>query len=550
MPADIERIVQTNNLLKSQNADWMSYYQDLADFNLPRKAWITTVKTKGERLQFNYLYDSTAIHSARTAAAGFHSNLTNPASKWFGLEIRNKNKKSPAIDKFFFDSRDVILSYINNSNFDTSMQECYMDGLIFGTINMLSQTDVKKKVRYTTIPIEQYFIEEDAYGSVVAIYRNFKLTPMKAWMLWGPKAGKTVSDTMLEYEKNHETGRAFTDMDFLHYVGPRERRDFTKSDSLNMPYESVWINPKDEDGPHKIDESGFEELPYHVGRWYKDPNDARGFSPAMDVLADVKLINAAKRTTLRRAMKEADPPISSPYKGYMAPLNFNPAAVNYRDPKHLNDKIEPLVWNSNFQITKEFMEEVKGNIEDGFYVKLFRALAEITKQMTVPEVQRRIAEAMTELGPVVGRLTHEFHSPLIIRTFFMAYRNGDLPPIPEELYGEDFDPIYLSPLAKAQREYEMNTMDNFLSRVGNIAAVLPQVLDKIEEDKTVEIMAEISGVNPDMMRSPEDIKKIRENRQKMQQAQMQMDAMHKGAAIAETAGSAAKNFAGAKGGQN
>ena len=546
MPSNIKRIVENNKLLVSQNADWMSYYQDLADFILPRKAWITTFKSKGEREQFNYLYDSTAIRSARTAAAGFHSHLTNPAAKWFGFETRNKQlMQSANVKKFFFDSRDAVLGAINNSNFDTSMQEGYLDGLVFGTLGMLSQSDIKKKVRFTTIPIEQYHFEEDANGNVVAVYRNFKMTPMEAWMLWGDQAGRNITDIMKEYNADSNNGSVFVDKDFMHYVGPRERRDFTKADSLNMPFESVWINPKDDDGPYRIEESGFEELPYHIARWYKDPNDARGFSPAMDVLSDIKLINAAKKTVLRRAMKEADPPVSSPYKGYMAPLNFNPAAVNYRDPKRMNDKIEPLIWQSSFQITKEFMEEVKLNIEAGFYVNLFRTLAEITKQMTVPEVQRRIAEAMTELGPVVGRLTNEFHSPLILRTFFILYRNGDLPPVPEELYGEDFDPVYLSNLAKAQREFEMSSIDNFLTRVGQIAAVKPGVLDKIEEDRTVEIMADISGVNPDILRSPEEIKKIRDQRQKMQQDANKLTAAQQIADVAKTGGEAAKHIAGA-----
>lgn len=546
MAADIQRIVDANKQLNTQRSDWLSYWQDIADFVLPRKAWITTVKSKGERLQFNYVYDSTAIRSARTSAAGFHSNLTNPSSKWFGLETRNKAKmNSHNIKKFFFDSRDAVLGALNSSNFDTSMQEGYMDALVFGTLNMLSQSDTRKKVRFTTIPIEQYNMEEDAYGRIIAIYRNFKYTPMEAYMLWGDKAGGDVPEIIAAWEKDHSTGKAFVDMDFLHYVGPRERRDFTKRDSKNMAFESVWINPKGKDGPELIYEKGFEEMPYHVGRFYKDATEVFGYSPAMDVLADIKLMNACKRTTLRRAMKEADPPISSPYKGYMGPLNFNPAAINYRDPKHVNDKIEPLTWQSSFQITKEFMEEVKQNIMDGFYVNLFRSLSEITKQMTVPEVQRRIAESMTELGPVVGRLTQEVHSPLILRTFFILYRNGELPPVPEELYGEDFDPVYLGSLAKAQKEFEMSAIDGFLTRVGNIAQVKPEVLDKIEEDKTIEIMADITGVNPDMLRSDEMIKKIREQRQLAQQMQQQMATIQSGAEAAKTSGEAAKHITGA-----
>src|SRR5712671_1550858 len=87
---DEKDLVKRNDYLQGQRGDWLSYWQDVANFCLPRKAWITTIKIYGEQLKFNYLYDSRAILALKKSASGFHSNLTNPASKWFSFRTLNE----------------------------------------------------------------------------------------------------------------------------------------------------------------------------------------------------------------------------------------------------------------------------------------------------------------------------------------------------------------------------------------------------------------------------------------------------------------------------
>lgn len=534
--ANLSKIIQQNKTLSTNNANWLSYWQDLADFALPRKAWINSIRFKGDRLKFNFLYDSTAILALQTMVAGFHSNLTNPSTKWFGLQTKNLQlMENRSIQMWFKDVEDVLFSTINGSNFDTTMQEFYSDYGCFGTGDVLTLKDPKNKVRYKSIPPHHINVEEDSNGRVIAVYWNYKLSAIQAFMLWGAKAGKTVIELAADEKK------MFQMLDFIHYVGPRERRDISKIDSLNMPFESIWISVKDE---HKIEESGFEEMPHAVGRFWKDANEEFGFSPAMNVLAEIKLLNAGKKTWLRRGMKEADPPFTVPNRGFVLPLNFNPGAANYREPDVAADSYQHIgIGNSNFSITEEFLTQVKKNIEDGFFVPLFRALSDITKQMTVPEVQRRVMENMVLLGPVVGRCTHEVLDPTIIRTFNLLWRDGQLPEMPDELRGQDYGIVYLSPLAKAQRESEMISIEGFLSTVGGIAQAVPDVLDKIDADKTVDIIAKIKGVTPEIIRDRSEVYKIRQARAQAQQAAQQMDAMHKAAAIYKTGAEGDKTLA-------
>jgi Bacteriophage head to tail connecting protein len=540
MSADIKMIIANNKYLSGVNGNWRSYFQDLADFCLPRKAWIDTIKTTGERIKYNFLYDSVAIRGLQTMAAGFHSNLTNPATKFFEIRLRSPKKmNSYANRRWCHDTTDVLQSLITpgSTNFDTSAQEYYVDWGCFGTGCILIQKDHEAKARFTPVPIEQLNLEEDSNGRVCAIYRNFKLQPIQAFMLWGNNAGKNVLEMIKEDKFFCEPG-----LDFLHYVGPRERRDFTKQDNLNMPYASVWINCKE---ATMIYESGFKRFPYKVGRFWKHALDVFGFSPAMNALADIKLMNAGKRTLMRRAMKETDPPIGVPSKGWSAPLNMNPVATNYYDAKLGPESLRFLSPTGTFSIAQDFFMGIKEAIEENFYVPLFKTLSDVNKNMTIPEVQQRINEARGLLGPAVSRSTDEVWSPLIFDLLDIAQEANLLPKPPDDIFGEDMDVIYLGNLARAMRMSEVQPISNFLTTIGNMAQVKPEVLDKVDEDKTVDIIANLMSIPPEILRDDKMVKEIRAARQKQQMEQIQLNKMEQASKAAKQGADAHKSMQGA-----
>lgn len=520
MVIDIEKLCKRNETLDGQNANWRNYHQDLADYCLPRKANQTTIRYKGDRLKLNFLFDTTALRALKIMSAGFHSNLTNPASKWFTMQTRNIDfMEFPEVRIWFNRVENKMFSVLNSSNFDTTMQEFYTDAGCFGTGVILTLDDIQDKVRFTICPLNGINIEEDSQGRVNRLYRNYTMTVQQAYDLWGNNAGEVVREKIKDNPQD--------EVKILHYVGPRDYRDSNKDDAVNMPYVSCWVEKSKK---HLIKESGFFDFPYVVGRFYKDASDVFGFSPAMDALAAIKLLNAQKRTVLRAAMKQSDPPLIIPSRGFILPLNLNPSALNYRDPKSTNkDDLQTIPTNGNIPINLEVMDMEKRAIEETFFVPLFRALSDITKQMTVPEVQRRIAENMVLLGPVVGRFTDEVLDPLLVRVFNILYRSGELPEPPDMIKDQEMDIVYISPLAKAQRESEMFAIESFLGNVGAIASVKPEVLDKINEDKVVDIVSRIKGINPDILRSDEEVKAIRDARAQQAMMAQQMALMQQGA---------------------
>ncbi len=229
----IENLIKRCEDINSENANWKAYQEEINSYVIPRKAWVNTMKQRGERLKFNFLFDSTAIRSLKIMAAGFHSNLTNPSTKWFNLRTRTLAlMDSKEVQIWFKEVEDIIFSTLNSSNFDTTIQEMYLSVGSCGTSAILTQRDPAEKVRFTEIPIGQLAFEEDANGRVNKMYRTFPLTAEQAYERWGDKAGEVVLKN-----KDEKPGMK---INFLHYVGPRYAYNPGKIDNINMPYMSVW----------------------------------------------------------------------------------------------------------------------------------------------------------------------------------------------------------------------------------------------------------------------------------------------------------------------
>jgi len=525
--------IRRHKELEKLKSNWSSYWQELASWCLPRKAYITQKRTSGQQLDNSKIFDNSAIVSVKIMAAGFHSHLTNPSSRWFEFAMKNRILMEDKLVKIWFkDVEDAIFGVLNTSNFDSVMQEFYLDAGVFGTGAIFEEEDLEDKVRFTTLPLGEIDIEEDSRGRVNKIYRKFTYTAIQAFERWGEDAGLVVTKAIAEKQFQKE-------ISILHWIAPREIRQEGKEDSLNKKWESVWIETTLE---HKISESGFYEFPVAVGRFTKETGEKWGYSPAMDVLPDIRMINAQQKTLIRGAMKIVDPPVIVPSRGFTVPLNLNPSGINYSKPGTPSDAFQPMMTKGNVPIGMEMVEMTRKSIEEGFYVPLFKAFSQITKTMTIPEVQRRISENMVLLGPVVGRFTQEILDVLLIRTFLILLRNGAFPPPPSVIEGQEFDIVYISTLAKAQRNSEIVSLTNTLETIGGISQFIPSVLHKVDGDKAADIVADINGTNPELLRDEKEVKEIRDAIAEAEAQAAQTEQLAAGAGIAKDAASAKKDM--------
>ena len=529
----VKKVIGNFKWHKGKRGTWESYWQDCFNFALPRKAWISTIKKEAQELNLNFLYDSRATLAVMKSSAGFHSNLTNPSTRWWqsGL-IEDKYMQSGRAQKYFRECDDIQYDVMNASNFNRGMMEFYPNLLVGGVSTILTEASAKKKVRYTPIPIESAILVEDDEGYVSETYRPFRFTAVQCMERWGNRLPDSIKTALKD-------GDYYKEFDCIHYVAPRYMRNVAMMDNVNMEIMSVWIGIDDE---FLFEESGFVEDPYATARWWKDTMDGSpyAYSPTMNVLGSIKLANAQKRTLIRVSMKQADPAYASPYKFWIAPLNLNPAAMNYYDASKFKlEQFAQMENKGNIPITVDVMKLEQDLIDAGLFVNLFENLMNVTKQMTIPEVQQRLAEALNLISPYIGHVLDEGITPILFRTRAILERQLMFPPAPKELKDLDMSIVYLSPLAKAQRSSEMNGLNAWTSYItGLIEGGFSDAKYILNVDRIGRNSADLMGVNPDNVAEQADMDKRRQADQQMQQQMLQLK-------MAEEKSKIGKNLAGA-----
>lgn len=524
MNISVDNLIKRFDSIKSARSNWEDHWQDCADYCLPQKATITNIRSPGTKLKTD-IYDTTAIQSAQIFAAGLHSYLTNPASRWFALEMKNKGLMDiSAVKDWLKVCEDIIFAHFNSSNFNQVIHEDYIEFGIFGTSCLYEEEDDEDGIAFFVRPISEIYLLENKKGRIDTIYRSFSFTARQAYQQWGKDSGQKVLD-LIEAQKVEEK------LNFLHIILPREERDTRKKDARNMPFSSIYIEPT----TRKIlSEGGYEEFPFFIGRCYKVSDSEYAYSPASMSLADIKMLNTMSRDILNAAQKTLNPPVILPHDGYLLPFNTSAGAINYKFSVSPDDKVETLQINREINLSLEMENQRRASIRSAFFGDLFLMLAGLPERdRTATEIAERVSERMLILGPILGRLMHEKLDPIINRTFNILMRNKRLPPPPDEVVGYEYKVEYISPLAKAQRAVETKSFNDLMMAVGAMAQMNPEVLDNIDMDKIVKRLA-ASTNTADVLRSDDHIKALRAQRAQAIQTQQAIEQFKTGSEGAKT----------------
>jgi hypothetical protein len=518
----------TKDLLKrfgklvTQRQTWESHWQEVADYMMPRKADVTKQRSKGDK-RSELIFDSSPLHAVELLSASLHGMLTNPSTPWFSLRFKNVDTgDADEANEWLQDTTEKMYDAFNRSNFQQEIFELYHDLITFGTASMFIEEDAEDIVRFSTRHIGEIYISESNKGRIDTVFRKFKLSARAAIQQFGEKS---VSNAL----RGTAMKDPYEEVTILHVVYPRENYDPKKKDAKNMPYASCYIEL---DNKHEISQSGFNEFPYVVPRYLKASFEIYGRSPAMTALPDVKMLNEMSKTTIKAAQKQVDPPLLVPDDGFILPVRTVPGGLNFYRAG-TRDRIEPLNIGANNPLGLNMEEQRRNAIRDTFYVN--QLMMQNGPQMTATEVVQRNEEKMRLLGPVLGRLQSELLRPLIDRTFAILLRKKLFRPAPQFLSGKDIQIEYVSPLAKAQRSSELQSVMRAIEIFGSLSKISP-VFDHIDIDALVTYLADIVGVPAKVLNSQAQVNSIRQKKQQEMMQQQQMQQMQQ---IAQAGGAVA-----------
>ena len=512
---DMQKNKYTSRLqsLKQERNSWESHWREISDYILPRRGVYSGQQPNDGRIRGTRIIDSTATRALRILAAGLQGGLTSPARPWFRLGIADRDiSRNKSVRDWVAQVESIMYRAFSKSNFYSCIHSLYTELAGFGTGILYCEPDEERGLRFRTLTAGEYSLATDAQGRVDTVFREFKMTARQLEKRFGRENLPATVVTSLNVNRDHW-------FDVLHVVQPRDEFDHGRLDSENMPFESVFL--LNDRGGYVLSEGGFMENPYMVPRWDTSAMDVYGRSPAMDVLADVKMLMEMSKSQIQAVHLTLRPPMKVPSM-YSRRLNLLPGGQNPVE-QNQQDSVSPL-----YQVRPDLagvshkIQDVRSSIREGFYNDIFMMMAGSNRRtITAAEVAERHEEKLIQLGPVIERQHTELLDPLIDRVFGILMRAGQLPQPPSALEGHDIKVDYISVLAQAQKMVGTQSIQSLAEFVGRLAQANPEVLDKVDMDRAVEDYAELIGVPNGIVRSGDEVEQFRNLRRQQMQHQQQ-----------------------------
>lgn len=509
-----EALLLRHDDLKGEQRLWLTLWQEVADFEQPRKGNIAFKRSSAQQ-QTDRLFDSTAPHALELLAASMQGALTSAAFRWFSLALQGVELKDNHELALLLEAcSDDMFHAFNDSNFASETHELYLDTPCFGTGGIFVEEREPTRyvpagaLRFTALPPGSFCIDEDAEGYVDTVYRTFMLSARAA----AGKFGKDNVGGQVTAALKQNTNQRF---EFLHAVYPRKDVPLSSGTrrlpATQKPYGSIWV---DIAGRKVMRVSGYDEQCMMMPRWGKTSGEIYGRGPGIVALPDIKTLNLAVQLKLKAWAKAVDPPLMVRDEGVIGDVILRSAGITYvRDM----DSIKPLTeLAGDLRIADMNEDKVRESIKRMFFSDQLQM--QEGPQMTAYEVQVRYELMQRILGPTLGRLTVEYLNPLVSRVFWIRLRASaaDSPYRKVLAWCKQNNKAmiveYEGPLAKAQRLAESTAMQRFWQIALPLTQVDPTVMDNVDLDFMIRRHGDSVGTPAGMMRQPEKVAEIRQAR--------------------------------------
>lgn len=550
MPSDAEQKLRKHcegrlSGLRSYRYSWWTHWRELADYVLPRRyKWLITPNQQLRGSPLNqHIIDSTGTLAARNLASGMLSSISSPTRPWFKLKVgHNDSTMTTPTALWLAECERLMMLVFQESNFYNAMAVLYFDLVVFGTAAMVIYEDFENVITCYNPCAGEYYVENSSKFHVNVLYREFTMTISQVVSEFGEE---NCSESV---RRQYREGSSNLSREIIvaHGVEPND------DPIMAVPRRFKWREMYWERGGSQGEQSrdgnyahpflrlrGYFEAPHVCPRWDLVSNDSYGRSPAMDALGDIKQLQTENRRKAQAIDKLVNPPMVADIQLKNQPASLLPGGVTY---------ISGMVSQGRpgfapvYQVAppvKEIMEdlnEVRERIKRTFFNDLFQTISqfETRSNVSATEIDARRAESMVMLGPVLERIEFELLSPAIDRTFAIMSRAGILPPPPQDIQGRNIDIEYVSMLATAQAAAATSGIERTFQIAGNLAGIDPSVMDNIDIDYGINKYSSLMNNDPRLIRSPEMLANIRQQRAQQQAQQQQAEMAEKMAAGAKT----------------
>jgi len=515
--------------MKTVRSGFEPQWREIRDYLAPKRFREHKSDNNDGRKAHTKIVDETALRARRVFVSGFVAGMTSPARPWFKLVTPDAElMESHSVKVWLEEVERRIRLVFQRSNFYQAIPAIYDDLGTFGTCAMSVLENFDTVAWFYPHVVGEYYVSANDMGLVDTVYRETAKTTRQLVEMFGIDA---VSNTVKNLYNNDQTE---AQIECVQAIEPNDDRIDGRQDFQNMPTRSVWF---EKGGPADrfLGKRGFTEFPTMVGRWYASMSDDYGVDcPGMTALGGVKQLQHEQQRKAQAIDKMVNPPVQAPSSLLRAPLSLLPGGVTYYDEANAGAGIRPL-YEMNPRINELMLDiqEVQQRINETFFVDMFLMISQQDDVRTATEIALRNEEKLLVLGPALQRVQTEILDPCIDRVFNIMARTDQLPDIPDDLEGVNLRVEYISMLAQAQQSVGSSSIERFLAATGNMAAVSPEVLDKVNYDEVIDEYANVLGVSRRILRADDEVAALR-------QARAQQQAAMQAAQMSETLAKSAK----------
>ncbi len=425
--------------LQGERQVMMPLYEDIAAHVRPQRLYSHQKQKKQN------IYDSTAIIAADQLASCLWSFLCDGSSRWFQINHKDiANEDALKIE-------DKIYEAFDQYGFYNMAHELFRDLVTFGVGIFVSDSDGTDFSFKALHPLDCIF-SFDNKGQITEIFRILKT-------------------------ENEES-----ETELIHYV-------FKNTGYLNsisfLPWVSVII---DKQSAQIIRKGGYEYCPYNILRFYSSSHSIFGESPAMQVLADIKMLNQMVKTNLMAAQKQIDPPLLAADELSPMGIRTHPGAIIYGGIDGMQNKrlIEPLVTSGSVNIGLEMEEQRRRSIKEAFY---YYVTSQANQQRSATEVIIDFEDRLRLIYPLVSRVFSEFIRPLIAHISHIIIKQHFAQ------YGQKKLKITsLSPLALMQKQNQARKLIGGLQSLTPLLSLNNQLKEHIDTLSLLKLIAKNWGI--------------------------------------------------------
>lgn len=521
-----ERLMERWATLDSQYATWRARHMELVNYGAPdRSAFVGRDQPNIGTRKDHSILDSTAVDCAKKLTSSIETGVFSPAREWarFTTTIGDD-----VATEYLHDTQTKFFYVMAKSNLYKGLGAIVRDDVDVGTGVLWIEEDPHSIVRGIHFPVGSYRLASNATGRIDTVYRRFEMSTGQMVREFGYDQCSSTVQQEWDDEK----------YDVWHWVQhscePRELRQYGKIDARNKPWSSCWVEVDCLEKDKFLRESGFDEQPFVVARWDYIGQNAYGTDcPGMQAIGDNKQLQDFTNASASAVALILKPPMNVP--AGLTKASAVPGARNEM-PGNTGSRMEPsiVVPPATVEVIAAEKAELRGRIRQAYLNNiLFFLTGEPSQQdvqKTATEIQARKDEGLLQISSAYKIFSDEVLDPLSNRVLAIMQRRGMLDPPPQDLHQVHHDGSvhaevhveYINNLAAAQKLLGISAVERLVnSAIGMFQGTEdPSVLDNVDFDAAIHILADTLGVKPMLVRNEDVVKAMRAARQQAQQQQV------------------------------